>query len=235
MHRKPTRVSMLTLVAAGVLAALPTVATAQTAAAPQRQGETREVQLRELPTESESRMAELQDIVGKPVADFTLTDTEGNTHTLSDYLNDGKIVVIEWFNSTCPYVVRHYDRETTMNDLVAKYEEKGVVWLAIATGKTADAGANQKARENWDMAHPVLLDPSGDVGRAFGSKNTPTMYVINTDGILAYGGAIDDNTSGSNPNPTNHVEAAVDALLEGSNVTTTYTKAYGCSVKYSRR
>ncbi len=233
MHRKLTRVSLFALVAAGVVAAVPAIAAAQTAVAPQREGETHEVQLRELPTEG--KMAKLQDIVGKPVADFTLTDTEGNSHTLSDYLNDGKIVVIEWFNSTCPYVVRHYTGDTTMNDSVAKYEDKDVVWLAIATGRTANAEVNEKAREQWDMNHPVLLDPSGDVGRAYGSKNTPTMYVISSDGILVYGGAIDDNASGRDTKPTNHVEAAVDALLEGSNVTTTYTQAYGCSVKYSRK
>lgn len=233
MHRRSTRVSFFALAVAGVVSAVPTIAGAQTAVAPQRADETHEVQLRELPTEG--RMAKLEDLVGKPVADFTLTDTEGDSHTLSEYLNDGKIVVLEWFCSTCPYVARHYTGETTMNDTVAKYEDRDVVWLAVATGRTADAEVNEKAREQWHMNHPVLLDPSGDVGRAYGSKNTPTMYVINTDGVLAYGGAIDDNASGRNTSPTNHVEAAVDALLDGSNVTTTYTKAYGCGVKYSRR
>lgn len=233
MHRKSTRSSMFTLVAAGVLAAVPALASAQKTVAPQREGETREVQLHALPTDG--KMANLQDLVGKPVADFTLTDSEGKEHTLSDYLSDGKIVVLEWFCATCPYVVRHYQGESTMNDTVAKYEGKDVVWLAIASGNTANPEANQKAREGWDMAHPVLMDPTGDVGRAFGSKNTPTMYVINTDGVLAYGGGIDDNASGRNDNPTNFVVAAVDALLSGSNLTTNYAKPYGCSVKYARK
>lgn len=233
MHRNFTRTSMFSLVAAGVLAAVPALASAQKTVAPQREGETREVQLHALPTDG--TMANLQDIVGKPVADFTLTDSEGKTHTLSEYLSDGKIVVLEWFNATCPYVVRHYKGDSTMNDTVAKYEGKDVVWLAVASGKTADPEANQKAREGWEMAHPVLMDPTGDVGRAFGSKNTPTMYVINTDGVLAYGGGIDDNANGRNDSPTNFVVEAVDSLLSGSNLTTTYAKPYGCSVKYARK
>lgn len=233
MKRNPTRTPMFMLVAAGVLAAAPALALAQDAVAPQREGETREVQLHALPTDG--KMANLQDIVGKPVADFTLTDTEGKEHTLSNYLNDGKIVVIEWFCATCPYVVRHYEGESTINDTVAKYDGKDVVWLAIATGNTADPEANQKAREGWGMAHPVLMDPTGDVGRAFGSKNTPTMYVINTDGVLAYGGGIDNDPGGREANPINFVVAAVDALLSGSNLTTTYAKPYGCSVKYAKK
>lgn len=233
MTRKTNRSAMFVLVASGVLAAVPAFAAAQAAVAPQREGETREVQLRELPTDS--KMAKLEDTIGKTVADFTLIDTEGNEHTLSDYLNDGKIVVLEWFCATCPFVVRQYEGDSTINDTVAKYEDKDVVWLAIASGNTANPEANQKAREGWDMAHPVLMDPTGDVGRAFGSKNTPTMYVINTDGVLAYGGAIDDNANGRNANPTNHVEVALDSLISGSNITTTFTKPYGCSVKYAKR
>jgi len=233
------RKSLAVLFVAGVGLALPGVANAQAApqdkpqqATPQRAGEAAEVELRALPTES--KLANLEELVGQTAYDFTLTDTEGAEHTISDYLNDGKIVVLEWFSSNCPIVVRHYTSGTTMNDTVARYEGKDVVWLAVATGSSADAESCQKASEKWGMQHPVLLDESGAVGRAYGSKNTPTMYVIGTDGTLAYGGAIDDNTSGRKESPTNYVVQAVDALLAGSNIETAYTKAYGCGVKYKR-
>lgn len=217
---------------AGVVAGLPALASAQ-AAAPARQSQKAEVKLAALP--KDGKIAKLEDLVGKTAYEFTLTDTEGNQHTLSDYLDAGKIVVLEWFNPTCPYVVRQYQGETTMNDSVARYNGKDVVWLAVATGSTAsDETGCQKAREKWRMNHPVLLDESGAVGKAYGSKNTPTMYVIGTDGTLAYGGAIDNNANGRNTSPTNYVVEAVDALLAGSNIETTYAKPYGCGVKYKR-
>ena len=223
----------LSILALASMTALPGLASAQAQQGiPQRAGETRHVELQALP--GDNKIAKLEDLVGKAAYDFTLTDTEGNEHTLSEYIDAGNIVVLEWFNSTCPYVVRHYADKTTMNDTAAAYAEKGVVWLAVATGGTANRDANQKARENWDMAHPVLLDESGAVGKAYGSKNTPTMYVIGTDGTLAYGGAIDDDARGGKDNPTNFVVQAIDALLAGSNLETTYYKPYGCGVKYKR-
>jgi hypothetical protein len=38
----------------------------------------------------------------------------------------------------------------------------------------------------------VVLDPSGEIGRAYGAKTTPHMFVIDPAGTLAYMGAIDD-------------------------------------------
>lgn len=240
--RKPT--SLLGVVAAGVLLGLPSIAAAQAqqkpketpqTATPQRATEVKEVALTTLPTDG--KLAGLEDLVGKTAFEFTLTDTEGAEHTLSDYLNDGRIVVLEWFNPQCPIVKRHYGSASTMNDLVSKYADKDVVWLAINSGsdRTGDIKLNEQARQNWSMAHPVLLDPTGDVGKAYGSKNTPTMYVIATDGTIAYGGGIDDDSRGSKQTPFNYVEAAVDALLVGSNIETNYAKPYGCGVKYPRR
>ena len=226
------RLPVLALSVAGVLASLPGVASAQ-AVAPGQSAEKHEVKLAALP--ETGKTAKLEDLVGKTAYEFTLTDTEGKEHKLSEYLGAGKVVVLEWFNSTCPYVVRQYEGESTMNDTVARYEGKDVVWLAVASGDTAADGEGcQKAREDWGMKHPVLLDESGAVGKAYGSKNTPTMYVIGTDGTLAYGGAIDDNANGRNKSPTNYVVAAVDALLAGSNIETTFAKPYGCGVKYKR-
>lgn len=230
MNIAKARTTMLAFLAAGAVAAVPALAQST---APQRQGEQREVKLRELP--KDGKTAQLKDLVGKPVPDFTLQDTEGKTHTLSDYLEDGKIVVLEWFNAGCPYVVRHYNEgNETMKDTAAAYEDKGVVWLAVATGHTADAEANQEARENWKMPYPVLMDTTGDVGHAYGSKNTPTMYIIHTNGTLAYGGGIDDDARGNKDEPVNHVAKALDELLAGSNVTTSFAEPYGCSVKYKK-
>ncbi len=236
------RPSLLAVVAAGIAISLPNLANAQAQhqheqkdAAPQRAHETHEVTLAALP--ATSTLATLEDLVGKTAFDFTLTDTEGNKHTLSDSLNAGKIVVLEWFNPTCPYVVSHYTKSSTMNDLVAKYGDDNVVWLAINSGsdRTGDSTLNETTRKKWNMAHPILLDPTGAVGLAYGSKNTPTMVVIAADGTIAYGGGIDNNGSFSKPDPTNYVEIAIDALLAGSHVETGFAKPYGCAVKYSRK
>jgi peroxiredoxin len=175
--------------------------------------------------------------VGAPAPDFTLTDVEGNEHALSAY--KGKVVVLEWFNPDCPFVVKHHHHNKTMQEAYAAYKDTDVVWLAINSGAPGKQGhgleRNQRAVEEYGIEYPVLLDETGEVGHSYGATNTPHMYVIDVDGVLRYAGAIDDDRSARKPGETNYVRQAVDAVLAGEEVPTKETRAYGCSVKYGKR
>jgi peroxiredoxin len=172
--------------------------------------------------------------VGSMAPDFELKDTDGKTHKLSDLTKQGKIVVLQWFNPDCPVVKMQYDAKT-FQDLNKKYKDKNVVQLAINSGAPGKQGTgverNAKARKDWSLDFPVLLDEKGEAGKAFGARNTPAVYIINKDGILAYKGAIDDGGP-DGVGKTNYASKALDEILEGKKVTTTETKAYGCGVKY---
>ena len=171
----------------------------------------------------------------KPGADapaFSLTDTNGQTQSLADA--KGKIVVLEWINPTCPYVQRHYNLKTMSNLASANSD---VVWMAIATGKTADADALKKFASEHSISNPILLDKDGAVAKAYGAKATPHMFVIDKDGKLAYAGAIDSAPSDDPSAPmkdgtTNYVEKAIKEIKAGSSVSTPETQEYGCGVKY---
>jgi peroxiredoxin len=176
--------------------------------------------------------------VGAPAPDFTLTDLDGKEHTLSDYTDKGKTVVLMWFSPDCPFVVKHYDRENmqTFNTMKDEYAEKGVVFLAVNSAKAEHPyGKPERSRERageWDMNWPILMDPSGKVGKMYNAKRTPEMYVIDADGMLVYHGAIDNDSSGRGIGDVNYVEKALDETLAGETVTTPKTTAYGCTVKY---
>jgi peroxiredoxin len=90
-----------------------------------------------------------------------------------------------------------------------------------------------KAVEEFGMTFPVLLDPTGATGMAYEARNTPTMFVIGRDGLVAYAGAIDDDNSAQDVGKTNHVAEALAAVLAGGKPAVTETKPYGCSVKYA--
>lgn len=175
---------------------------------------------------------------GKTAPAFTATDSQGNQHKLGDFA--GKIVVLEWTNPDCPFVKKHYDTNN-MQALQKKYTAKGVVWLSIcssAPGKQGHyngAAWQKKVAEQKSHATAVLLDPDGTVGKLYGAKTTPHMYIVGTDGVLAYQGAIDSKRSWKKSDvkdAENHVAAALDALLAGKKPAVTETKPYGCSVKY---
>lgn len=183
-------------------------------------------------------LAEVQ--VGKDAPDFTLTDTNGKTHHLSDY--KGEYVVLEWYQPDCPFVRKHYN-SGNMQTLQKEYVTKGVVWLSIDSSAAGQEGnyppaeLNQIAAKTGSARTALLLDPDGKVGHLFGAKTTPDMYVINPQGTLVYQGAIDDKPStelGDVKTAKNYVKSALDAVLVGQTVALTSTRPYGCSVKYAR-
>lgn len=170
--------------------------------------------------------------IGKPAPMFELKDTEGKTHKLSDYA--GKIVVLEWMNHECPVCKRHADAKTASNTL-KKFEGKPVVWIGIDSSNFCEAKKDSIKKFNAEkqLSFPTLLDAPGTVGKAYGAKTTPHMFVIDQKGILAYQGAIDNRPDGEGRGEVkNYVEEAIQALLDGSTVPTPTTKPYGCSVKY---
>lgn len=182
--------------------------------------------------------AHAQAAVGQPAPAFTLTDTTGTTHNLADFR--GKYVVLEWYNPSCPFVVKHYTNGD-MQRLQAEYAAKGVVWLQVnSTSRTSgdfrDAAASNANRTEWNVtAATTLLDTDGTVGRAYGARTTPHMFVINPEGTVIYNGAIDSIRSANAADvgrANNFVRAALDAAMGGRAVETATTQPYGCSVKY---
>ena len=175
---------------------------------------------------------------GKPAPDFTLKSASGAQVKLSDY--KGKIVVLEWLNHGCPFVRKHYD-SGNMQSLQEKYTGEGVVWLSVISSAAGKQGystpekALKDKNENKSKASSILLDTDGDVGRLYGAKVTPHMFIVNTKGELAYQGAIDsipstevEDVKEAQP----FVAQALDSIRKGESVKVKESKAYGCTVKY---
>lgn len=160
---------------------------------------------------------------------FTLPDQDGKAHSLADYA--GKIVVLEWTNYECPFV-KYHGEKGTMKALAEKYAGQGVVWLAINSTKHATREKDREWIAQHELPYPVLEDFDGTVGKAYGAKTTPHMFVIAPDGAIAYDGAIDDDNRIAGKATVNHVEQALAALAAGQKVATARTAPYGCSVKY---
>jgi peroxiredoxin len=169
--------------------------------------------------------------VGKPAPAFSLEDQNGNKVSLSDFT--GKIVVLEWLNPDCPFSRHHYEAKT-MPRLSEKYKDKDVVWLGINSTNYATKGVDADWVAKNQLIYRILDDHAGAVGKLYGAKTTPHMYIVDKSGTLVYKGAIDSDPSISGKaDAVNYVEKALDELLSGKPVSTPETKSYGCSVKYS--
>lgn len=176
--------------------------------------------------------------VGQAAPEFTLTDSTGTSHKLSDF--KGKFVVLEWLNHGCPFVKKHYDGGN-MQKLQTDYTGKGVVWLSIVSSAPGKQGhmspeeTNAAKAEKNSAATAILLDEDGKVGRLYDAKTTPQMFVINPEGTLVYAGAIDSvkSTDAADvADAKNYVAATLDEAMAGKPVSEPSTTPYGCSVKY---
>ena len=178
-------------------------------------------------------------VVGQPVPNFTLADANGRSVSLADFR--GRTVVLEWNNPECPFSRKHYG-SGNMQRTQAEAASQGVVWLTINSGAPGNQGHMDGAEANAFVASSgarpaaYLLDPSGEVGRAYGAITTPHMYVINGAGTLVYAGAIDDRPT-ADPDDIegarNHVLAALADLRAGRPVSVPTSRPYGCNVKYA--
>jgi peroxiredoxin len=176
--------------------------------------------------------------IGEPAPNFTATDTNGQTHKLSDYA--GKFVVLEWHNRGCPYTQKHYN-SGNMERLQREWTGRGVAWLTVISSAPGKQGYVTAAEENAYVkqvsAAPtaVLLDPTGALGHLYEAKTTPHMFIINPQGTLIYNGAIDDRPTSDLSDITgakNYVSLALEEAMSGKSVSIPTTRPYGCSVKY---
>ncbi len=178
--------------------------------------------------------------VGQAAPDFTLTDINGQKHSLSDYR--GKTVVLEWVNPECPFVQKHYQGSgnipATQKAAVA---DLGAVWLSINSGYPGSEGDYSSAQvQAWEKktgaaATAYFRDQDGKVGKLYDARHTPTLFIVNPAGTLVYAGGIDSINSADAtdiPKATNYVKAALADLQAGRPVAKATTRAYGCSVKY---
>jgi peroxiredoxin len=175
--------------------------------------------------------------VGQAAPDFSATDTSGKTRKLSDY--KGKLVVLEWTNPGCPFVLKHYGGN--MQGLQKEFAAKGVVWLAINSTETSHGDYLTPAKlAGWlgeKQAAPTatLMDESGKIGQLYGAKTTPHMYIVSPQGQLIYAGGIDSIASARVDDiktATNYVRQGLNEALGGRPLSVASSRAYGCSIKY---
>lgn len=177
-------------------------------------------------------------VVGKSAPAFTVKNATGQDVSLAKFA--GKIVVLEWFNPGCPFVKKFYEH-SDMHRFQTSAASKGVVWLTISSSAAGRPGyidpkeAVTIAQQHGIEPSQLLLDPHGEIGKAYGARTTPHMFVIDPKGVLSYAGAIDNTPSTHSddiPSATNFVLSAIDALGEGKAPSPASTESYGCSVKY---
>jgi hypothetical protein len=166
----------------------------------------------------------------------------GKEIKLSDFA--GKVVILEWFNDGCPFVKKHYE-SNNMQTLQDKAQKLGMIWLSVSSssagkqGHLADQAAVKKIVGDWKMnSNHMVLDHDGKLGKYFGAKVTPHIFILNEKSEVVYMGGIDsiksaDKADVNSPKVVKYVELAIDALGKKQTIAQAVTNEYGCGVKYA--
>ncbi|MDP7319200.1 MAG: redoxin domain-containing protein [Bacteriovoracaceae bacterium] len=177
---------------------------------------------------------------GEKAANFELKDQNDKIFKLNQLA--GKFIILEWFNEGCPFVQKHYE-SGNMQTLQKMYKDNDLVrWVTIISSAPGKQGHLESTAQLKKMvervgvqADYILRDPKGKVGRMYGAKTTPHMFIIDDKMMIRYNGAIDSIAS-ANPDDIkkakNYITSAMSKVLLKQEVITKKTRPYGCSVKY---
>ena len=185
-----------------------------------------------------STVSSAQYEIGKKVKNFSLRSTDGSQVSLSSYADQKGVIVIFDCN-TCPYSKMYNERIIALNKI---YKSKGFPVITInandpglSPGDSFEEMVALSRKGKYDF--PYLQDETQEVAKAFGATNTPHVYVLtnkNSDFIVSYIGAIDNNSRDASAATNKYVEDAVNALLQGKSVPLEKTKAISCGIKYRK-
>jgi len=173
--------------------------------------------------------------VGAQAPQFTARGADGKPHSLRDYA--GKLVVLEWTSPVCPFTAVKY-KSGAMQALQRYAASRQIVWLSIDTAAPDKAGyltpsaARARIAQTRAIVTAFLFDTDGNIARSYGAKTTPSFFVVNRDGKLAYEGAMDDQVFADQDVGSEYVKSALDDLVAGRRVQKTETKPQGCAVEY---
>ncbi|MBY0426401.1 MAG: thioredoxin family protein [Cytophagales bacterium] len=176
--------------------------------------------------------------VGDKASDFSLKNIDGKNVALADFISAKGVILIFTCNH-CPFSVAYENRIVALDK---QYASQGYPVVAInpndAVAYPDDSYSNMITRaKQKGFTFPYLVDESQAIARTYGAAKTPHVFVLQKSGVdfvVKYIGAIDDNTNEPSAVKQKYVEDAVNALLKGEEVKTTFTKAIGCGVKWKK-
>ena len=164
--------------------------------------------------------------VGDKVNDFTISNYDNNSYTLSQ--SGGDATVIVFLSTECPYVQPYTER---LNSLAKEYNSKGIVFWGVNSNSTESTEEVEKHAAGKAYPFPVLKDMNNVVADQFGAERTPEVFVINNSTMeVIYHGRIDDDRDESKVT-TQDLKNALNQFLNGESITVAETKAFGCSIK----
>ncbi|MET0489967.1 MAG: thioredoxin family protein [Acidimicrobiales bacterium] len=172
--------------------------------------------------------------LGAELPAFTLSGPDATTWSTEDAVG-APALVVAFLCPHCPYV-KHV--EARFAEVTADLMNRGAAVVAVQSNAVEDYpqdGPEGMAAQaiTHGFRFPYLLDASQEVAKAFKAACTPDFFVFDGEQRLAYRGQFDGSRRGNGlPATGADLKAAVEALLDGDDVSEDQAPSIGCNIKW---
>lgn len=163
---------------------------------------------------------------GAVVADFTLPDVNGQTHSLAS-LRGAKGTLLIFVSTQCP-VSNNYNQR--MEALHREYGRRGIQVVGINANRTESVEAVRNHAQEKGLRFPILKDSGNRTADYLGASVTPEAYLLDSENVLRYHGRLDADQHDPSLN-ANELRTALEEFLNGQQIANTGKKAFGCTIK----
>ena len=163
--------------------------------------------------------------IGQPAPTFVLQDLEERTCALENA--SGKVVALTFWSAECPWS-RKADEYIEREGLAAAWGPAVLHWRIASNVNESLEDLRRAAGER--SVSPVLVDEEHRVADLFGAMTTPHVFVIDGEGILRYGGALNDATWREPEPERNYLAEAVEAARQGESPEPAERPGRGCTI-----
>jgi peroxiredoxin len=136
--------------------------------------------------------------------------------------------------NACPFVKAWEARIASLGN---EFRGKGIGVIAInSNDPSVNSEDNfprmQERARNLGFEFPYVVDSGSRVALAMGATRTPEAFLFDAKGKLVYHGVIDDNAHVAADVEQHYLRDALQALVDGKDVSVKTTKALGCTIKF---
>lgn len=164
--------------------------------------------------------------IGAPLPDVNLPTLQGEAQSLRQFLAGKKGAVVVFWSGVCSHCIRY---DEYFNRFGERHPELALLMVASRYGETAEQLRQTVAARG--LVFPILHDADGAVARAWLTQQTPRAFLMDSDRLLLYRGAIDNFKYPVDPQYEAYLEPAIESFLAGRPVARAETASFGCAIK----
>jgi peroxiredoxin len=172
--------------------------------------------------------------LGTLAPNFSLPSTDGTQVSLADF-SGAPALLVAFISNHCPYV-KHI--RANFAALGNEYQARGVAVIAVGSNDgeaypddNFDAMKAEKLAAGY--AFPYLHDADQSVAKAYRAACTPDFFLFDGNQALVYRGQMDGARPHNEEAPSGRdLRAALDAVLEGREVSAEQKPSLGCNIKW---